>query len=71
MRNSKTVKMYGGWEYRMWVSPTNWLFVQSKKAGSSFAIAQLDESGEVVHIEAQQQMSDFTNQELVDAWIAQ
>jgi len=65
--SSKTVNMGGGWKYRMWVSPTGWLFVESKKANGSFAIAQI-ENGEVVHIEAQQQLGGFTNEALVAAW---
>lgn len=65
--NNKTVDMGGGWRFRMWVSPTGWLFVQSKKSRGSYSIAKV-ENGEVVHIESEPAIRGFTNEELARAW---
>ena len=45
-----------------------WLFVESRKTGRSYPVALVDAlNGEIVHYEPQQQMSDFTNEQVADA----
>jgi len=45
-----------------------WLFVESRKTRRPYPVALVDAlNGEIVHYEPQQQMSDFTNEQVADA----
>lgn len=58
-----------------YVSPTGWLFVNgtsSRTRRMTFAVAQVvktDTGYEVAHIEPVQQLSDYTNEQVVRALI--
>lgn len=56
-----------------YVSPTGWLFVKGIKSRGTFPVAQVVKTAngyEVAHIEPEQQLSGFTNEEVAAALLA-